>query len=109
MEQWNKKNLAKGNADAHVLRFKYSAQGEKVPNCEHEDDSAAVICVNGSRVTFKPIAELWEKETSLEYRKGLEVHWEDFKQIGDILSGRLKLRAEVAASKARTRATGFDL
>ena len=109
LEQWNKKNLAKGNDDAHVLRFKYSAQGEKVPTVEHEDDSAAVICVNGSRVTFKPIAELWEKETSLEYRKGLEVHWEDFKQIGDILSGRLKLRAEVAASKARTRATGFDL
>lgn len=100
-ENWNKRNLTTGNMDedAHVLRFHYNAKGEKISTVAHEDDSAAVICVNGSQVTFKPIAKLWEEETSIELRKGTEVHWEEFNKIGDILSGRLKLRAEVLAAK----------
>ena len=98
-EAWNKKNQGNGDSDSRVLRFHYNAKGEKVSTVEHEDDSAAVICVNGSQVTFKPIAKLWEEETSLALRKGTEVHWEEFNKIGDILSGRLKLRAEVEAAR----------
>lgn len=100
IEQWNKKNEASPNTDAKVLRFKFDTHGEKVPTVEHEDDSAAVICVNGSHVSFKPIANLWENETNVELRKGFEVHWAEYNKIGDILSGRLKLRAEVAALAA---------
>ncbi|CCF56730.1 hypothetical protein KAFR_0B04340 [Kazachstania africana CBS 2517] len=98
IENWNKNNQATAkDSDARVLRFKFNSQGEKVPTVEHEDDSAAVICVNGSHVSFKPIARLWEKETIVELRKGQEVHWKEFTKISDMLSGRLKLRAEVAA------------
>lgn len=103
IEQWNKKNNTqqdKGAGDEKVLRFKYDLHGNKVSTVEHEDDSAAVICVNGSKVSFKPIAGLWENETNVALRKGEEIHWSEFSRIGDILSGRLKLRAEVeAASK----------
>ncbi|CAI4485881.1 CNB_1a_G0022200.mRNA.1.CDS.1 [Saccharomyces cerevisiae] len=103
IEQWNKKNEASANTDAKVLRFKFDTHGEKVPTVEHEDDSAAVICVNGSHVSFKPIANLWENETNVELRKGFEVHWAEYNKIGDILSGRLKLRAEVAALAAENK------
>ncbi|EJS43591.1 pfk1p [Saccharomyces arboricola H-6] len=103
IEQWNKKNEASPNTDAKVLRFKFDTHGEKVPTVEHEDDSAAVICVNGSHVSFKPIANLWENETNVELRKGHEVHWAEYNKIGDILSGRLKLRAEVAALTAEKK------
>ncbi|CAI4473223.1 BCN_G0023710.mRNA.1.CDS.1 [Saccharomyces cerevisiae] len=103
IEQWNKKNEASPNTDAKVLRFKFDTHGEKVPTVEHEDDSAAVICVNGSHVSFKPIANLWENETNVELRKGFEVHWAEYNKIGDILSGRLKLRAEVAALAAENK------
>ncbi|QHS73540.1 6-phosphofructokinase subunit alpha [Saccharomyces paradoxus] len=103
IEQWNKKNEASPNTDAKVLRFKFDTHGEKVPTVEHEDDSAAVICVNGSHVSFKPIANLWENETNVELRKGHEVHWAEYNKIGDILSGRLKLRAEVAALAAENK------
>ncbi|CAI6690471.1 ANL_collapsed_G0022170.mRNA.1.CDS.1 [Saccharomyces cerevisiae] len=103
IEQWNKKNEASPNTDAKVLRFKFDTHGEKVPTVEHEDDSAAVICVNGSHVSFKPIANLWENETNIELRKGFEVHWAEYNKIGDILSGRLKLRAEVAALAAENK------
>ncbi|SJM83639.1 probable 6-phosphofructokinase subunit alpha [Zygosaccharomyces bailii] len=97
LEDWNERN--KGvDADTKVLRFKYDIHGEKRPTVQHEDDSAAVICVNGSKLSFKPIAELWENETNVKLRKGEDIHWKEFTRIGDILSGRLRLRAEVAAS-----------
>ena len=100
IENWNKKNQAKSlDSDAHILRFTFNAQGEKISTVENEDDSAAVICVNGSKISFKPIAHLWENETNVKLRKGQEVHWTEFNKISDILSGRLKLRAEVAAAE----------
>ncbi|CCC70533.1 hypothetical protein NCAS_0F00490 [Naumovozyma castellii] len=103
IEQWNKNNQAPGtNTDSKILRFKFDAQGEKVPTIEHEDDSAAVICVNGSSISFKPIAGLWENETNVELRKGQEVHWTEYNKISDILSGRMKLRDEVAALAAES-------
>ncbi|CAR26370.1 hypothetical protein ZYGR_0H01790 [Zygosaccharomyces rouxii] len=99
LEEWNERN--KGNdADTKVLRFQYDVHGEKKPTVQHEDDSAAVICVNGSKVSFKPIAELWENETNVALRKGEDIHWKEFTHIGDILSGRLRLRAEVASRSA---------
>ncbi|CCD24576.1 6-phosphofructokinase subunit alpha NDAI_0D02620 [Naumovozyma dairenensis CBS 421] len=103
IEQWNKKNQTPGsNVDAKILRFTFDSQGEKISTVEHEDDSAAVICVNGSHITFKPIAGLWENETNVELRKGEEIHWTEFNKIGDILSGRLRLRDEVAALSAES-------
>lgn len=100
IEQWNKKDIAVDHdaGDERALRFKFDVHGNKVSTVEHEDDSAAVICVNGSNVSFKPIADLWENETNVALRKGQEVHWTEFSRVGDILSGRLKLRAEVEAA-----------
>ncbi|CCE61595.1 hypothetical protein TPHA_0A05200 [Tetrapisispora phaffii CBS 4417] len=102
IEQWNDKNQSVGeNIDSKVLRFKFNDCGEKVPTIEHEDDSAAVICVNGSSVSFKPVASLWDTETNVALRKGHEIHWTNFNEISDILSGRLRLRAELEASKSQ--------
>lgn len=99
LEDWNERN--KGvDSDTKVLRFRYDVHGEKIPTVQHEDSSAAVICVNGSKLSYKPIAELWENETNVELRKGENIHWKEFTHIGDILSGRLRLRAEVASRSA---------
>ncbi|EDO19214.1 hypothetical protein Kpol_1050p72 [Vanderwaltozyma polyspora DSM 70294] len=99
IEQWNERNQKTGeNIDSKVLRFTFNDQAEKIPTVEHEDDSAAVICVNGSAISFKPVAELWENETNVALRKGHEVHWTEFKEINDVLSGRIRLRAEIAES-----------
>ncbi|CCH59403.1 hypothetical protein TBLA_0B05760 [Henningerozyma blattae CBS 6284] len=98
LEEWNKRNQLRGeNVDSKVLRFTFNSQGEKVPTVIHEDESAAVICVNGSKVTFKPITDLWDKETNVELRKGEKVHWTEYTQISEMLSGRSRLRAEIAA------------
>lgn len=99
LEEWNEKNKG-GDADTKVLRFQYDHHGEKIPTVQHEDDSAAVICVNGSKLAFKPIAQLWENETNIGLRKGEDIHWEEYTRIGDILSGRLRLRAEVSSKSA---------
>lgn len=100
IEDWNKMNKARGSdTDAKILRYTYNSSGEKIPTVEHEDNSAAVICVNNSSIIFKPIAGLWENETDVGLRKGQDIHWEEFNEIGNILSGRLRLRAEVKASQ----------
>lgn len=99
IESWNEKNQDDSNDDYKVLRFKYT-NGEKVYTVQNEDASAAVIAVNGSHLSFKPIAELWENETNVELRKGHKVHWKEFNEIGDILSGRCMLRQEVEAARS---------
>ncbi|CDO96149.1 unnamed protein product [Kluyveromyces dobzhanskii CBS 2104] len=98
IEQWNKKNTAVDNEDYKILRFNY-VNGVKKFTVVDEDESAAVICVNGSKVSFKPIAHIWENETNVELRKGEEVHWEEYNEIGDILSGRSLLRREIQKQK----------
>ncbi|SCW03894.1 LAFE_0H01376g1_1 [Lachancea fermentati] len=97
LEAWNKKNVDETNEDFKILRFKY-VNGSKVYTVHDEDSSAAVIAVNGSHISFKPIARLWKDETNVELRKGNEIHWQEFNKIGDILSGRCNLRKEVEAS-----------
>ncbi|KAM3164918.1 ATP-dependent 6-phosphofructokinase [Lachancea thermotolerans] len=99
IEAWNRKNSDEQNEDFKILRFKY-VNGVKEYTVQDEDASAAIIAVNGSHISFKPIARLWEEETNVELRKGQEVHWEEFNKIGDILSGRLNLRKEVDAGKS---------
>ena len=97
IEAWNKKNSDEQNEDFKILRFKY-VNGVKEYTVQDEDASAAIIAVNGSHISFKPIAHLWEEETNVELRKGHEVHWHEFNEIGDILSGRSNLRKEVGAT-----------
>lgn len=94
IEQWNKKNTAADNEDFKILRFNY-VNGVKQYTVLDEDLSAAVICVNGSKISFKPIAHIWENETNIELRKGQEIHWEEYNEIGDILSGRSMLRRKI--------------
>ncbi|KAH3899121.1 probable 6-phosphofructokinase subunit alpha [Saccharomycodes ludwigii] len=86
--------------DSQILRFHYTNKGVKIYNVENEDGTAAVISVNGSHVTFKPISIVWDKETNVELRKGDVIHWEEFNTIGDILSGRLMLRKELDAESS---------
>ncbi|AMD20318.1 HDL426Wp [Eremothecium sinecaudum] len=98
IESWNNKNTGDRSKDDKILRFKY-VNGVKNYTVENESASAAVICVNGSTVSFKPIKDLWTRETNVELRKGHEIHWKEFNRIGDILSGRCNLRKEVSAKK----------
>ncbi|SCU85684.1 LADA_0D08988g1_1 [Lachancea dasiensis] len=99
IEAWNKKNSDEQNEDFKILRFKY-VNGVKEFTIHDEDASAAIIAVNGSHISFKPINQLWREETNVELRKGQDIHWHEFNKIGDILSGRLNLRKEIAADKS---------
>ncbi|SCU90169.1 LAMI_0E00892g1_1 [Lachancea mirantina] len=94
IEAWNKKNSDQENKDFKILRFKY-LNGEKIYTFQDEDASAAIIAVNGSHISFKPVAQLWREETDVGLRKGRDIHWHEFNEIGDILSGRLNLRKEL--------------
>ncbi|AET39000.1 6-phosphofructokinase subunit alpha Ecym_3522 [Eremothecium cymbalariae DBVPG len=96
IENWNKCNM-NTSRDNKLLGSRRS----KNPTND-ENSSAAVICVNGSTVSFKPIDKLWEYETNVELRKGREIHWAEFTKIGDILSGRSNLRKEITAAKKAT-------
>lgn len=97
IENWNKLKNGKSKDDK-ILKYKQS-NSPNTPAVPCEDDSAAVICVNGSTISFKPIKILSENETDFVLRKGTEVHWKEFNRIGDILSGRCNLRKEVSVSK----------
>lgn len=105
IEQWNKKNTEAENMDYKILRFNY-VNGIKEFTVPNEDASAAVICVNGSKISFKPIADIWEKETDVKLRKGHDIHWEEYNEIGDILSGRSMLRRKLQEESEQGSSTG---
>ncbi|XBW36913.1 hypothetical protein QEN19_002492 [Hanseniaspora menglaensis] len=93
-----KKNVVE-NADCKVLRFYYDEQtGEKIYSCGSEDlenQSASVICINGTQLTFKPIQKVWDQETDHVLRKGTDFHWEEMNNVADMISGRMMLRREL--------------
>ena len=95
----NLKKSTADNADSKVLRFYYDRDtGNKVYTCGSEDlenQSASVICINGSQLTFKPIQKVWDEETNETLRKGTDYHWEEINKVGDMISGRLMLRREL--------------
>ncbi|AGO12153.1 AaceriAEL208Wp [[Ashbya] aceris (nom. inval.)] len=100
LESWNEKAKQAAASDGdRLLGFRY-VKGVKTPMLPNNDASAAVICVNGSTVSFKPINDLWQNETNVELRKGHVLHWSEFSKVGDILSGRCNLRKEVDAMRA---------
>jgi len=103
IEEFNQ-NLKKNQAhqvgsDSKVLRFYYDKDtGKKVYTCgseELENQSACVICINGTQLTFKPIQKIWDEETNEKLRKGNDYHWEEINKVSDMISGRLMLRREL--------------
>lgn len=103
IEEWNKNNTAQGNSDFKILRFNY-VNGKKQFTVQDEDESAAVICINGSTLSFKPIAHLWTTETNVTLRKGHRIHWEQYNHVSDILSGRIMLRRRLEKEAATNAA-----
>ncbi|CCH41654.1 6-phosphofructokinase [Wickerhamomyces ciferrii] len=92
IEEWNEKiNTNTLDGSDASLRFKY-VDGKKVSTVGDNETSAAVIGIEGTDLTFTSIKQLWENEANIELRKGLNVHWEHFNEVGDMLSGRLILR-----------------
>lgn len=92
IEEWNS-NIDKTDLSGSdpSLRFKY-VRGQKIPTVKNVSESAAVIGVKGSELTFTSIKHLWENETDVNLRKGLTIHWENLIEASDLLSGRLNLR-----------------
>lgn len=86
-------------SDSKVLRFYYDKEtGKKIYTCgseELENQSACVICINGTQLSFKPIQKIWDEETNEKLRKGTVYHWEEINQVSDMISGRLMLRREL--------------
>lgn len=55
-------------------------------------DCSVVIGLQGTEITFSDVGELYSSEADILLRKGKTVHWSDFTEAGDIMSGRLMLR-----------------
>ncbi|VEU19531.1 DEKNAAC100254 [Brettanomyces naardenensis] len=77
-----------GRSDTQ-LKFVYK-HGKKYP--VPELDNAKLLGIHGTKVIFEDVDELWEHNTNVESRTGLDVHWDQMNVVNDILSGRLMLR-----------------
>lgn len=104
IEKWDQKidddarQQTDDNTDAK-LRFKY-VNGVKQETVPHNESSACVVSIQGSKVAFRPITELVETETDDKLRKSKVVFWNSFNEANDILSGRLYLRNQKNATAA---------
>lgn len=73
------------------LKFVYQNGAKKeVPDL----DNAKLVGIQGTKVVFEDIEYLWNNKTDKQRRTGLDVHWEQFNVVNDILSGRLMLRKD---------------
>jgi 6-phosphofructokinase 1 len=53
----------------------------------------AVVCgIQGTKVYFKDVDEIWRTETDVLARKSINVHWDALSLVNDMLSGRLMIR-----------------
>jgi 6-phosphofructokinase 1 len=59
------------------------------------DGENAVLCaMQGAKVLFKDVDDVWRDETDIVERKGNVIHWEDIITVNDMLSGRLMIRED---------------
>ncbi|CAH6723042.1 ATP-dependent 6-phosphofructokinase subunit alpha [[Candida] jaroonii] len=65
----------------------YGVNGPKAENV----DNHVVIGLIGSKIEYNSISELY-KDANIELRKSNTIHWEKMNKVGDILSGRLRIR-----------------
>ncbi|QPG76840.1 hypothetical protein FOA43_004234 [Brettanomyces nanus] len=79
-----------GRSDSE-LKFVYK-HGRKV--VVPELNNAKLVGIHGTKVTFEDIDFLWKKNTNVEARTALEVHWDQMNVVNDILSGRLMIRKQ---------------
>ena len=73
------------------LKFMYK-HSQKIAISDGEN---AVLCaMQGAKVLFKDVDDVWRDETDIVERKGNVVHWEDIITVNDMLSGRLMIRED---------------
>lgn len=73
------------------LKFFYK-HGHKIE--APELNNAVVLGIHGNKVSFESISKLWESSTDIELRRGVEIHWQKFNVVNDVLSGRLLARRQ---------------
>lgn len=92
IEDWNEKiDDSQLDGSDKALRFKF-VSGKKVSTVGDNTPSAAVLGIKGSELKFTCIEDLWNHEADINLRKGITIHWEEYNEIADVLSGRLILR-----------------
>lgn len=59
---------------------------------DREELSSVVIGVQGAKIVFSSINDLYDKEADVALRKGKQIHWKNLEEVSHMLSGRLMLR-----------------
>lgn len=81
----------------HDLKYIYK-HGHRVDFLNASDSNAVVCGIQGAKVYFNDVDEIWENETDIIHRKSNNVHWDILSIVNDMLSGRLMIREKKLAS-----------
>ena len=74
------------------LKYFYK-HGKKI-QVSDVNNNAVLCAMQGSKVYFKDIDEVWKADTDVARRRGISVHWDKLSAVNDMLSGRLLVREE---------------
>lgn len=89
IEDWSRRVFA----SVHHNSVHHSVNNIKmIEVMRHEEKLLVVIGIQGARLTFSDINDLYERDTNFALRKAHTVHWSQLAEVGDMLSGRLRLR-----------------
>lgn len=88
IEDWSKRVF---NAAEHTHH--HSVNNIKMIDfMDKEEQLSVVIGVQGAKVGFSDINDLFDTDTDVKLRKGRTIHWSRLEEVTDLLSGRLLLR-----------------
>lgn len=59
---------------------------------DKEEELSVVIGVQGAKVVFSDINDLFQRDADVVLRKGRKIHWNRLEEVSDLLSGRQMLR-----------------
>lgn len=91
IEDWSRKVFATVHQNSHH----HSVNNIKmIELMRREPQSSVVIGIQGAKLKFSDINDLYNTDTNVALRKGHTVHWNQLADVGDMLSGRLWLRKQ---------------
>lgn len=99
IEEWSQKAFSKIH---HGSSTHHSVNNLKMLDLMRTNPhNSVVIGIQKALLAFSEISELYEEDTDMAQRKGRTVHWLNLSEVGDILSGRSRLRNRRKEAEAR--------
>lgn len=88
IEEWSRRVFSAAEHTQH-----HSVNNIKMIDLlDKEEQLSVVIGVQGAKVVFLDINDLYDTDTDVAMRRGKTIHWSRLEEVSDLLSGRLMLR-----------------